>query len=70
MRRILITIYFVLLVAPWILFALVFLTPRPALSIDPATLAGDGSRLDYCRPPVLDGSGKVAAEIPKGNTPG
>lgn len=51
-------------------FWLVFLSPRPPLTTDPATLAGDGSKLDYCDLPALDGSGKRAAEIPKGNTPG
>jgi len=43
---------------------------RPPLTTDPATLAGDGSILNYCQLPVLDGSGKRAADIPKGNTPG
>ena len=47
-----------------------FLSARPPLTTDPATLAGDGSTLDYCDLPVLDGRGKAAAEIPKGNTPG
>ena len=51
-------------------FGLIFLSPRPPLTIDPATLAGDGSAIDYCELPVLDGSGKLAADIPKGNTPG
>ncbi len=47
-----------------------FFSPRPPLTIDPATLAGDGSQLDYCALPPLDGRGKLAADIPKGNTPG
>jgi len=51
-------------------FWLAFFSPRPPLTTDPATLAGDGSTLNYCELPALDGSGKVAAEIPKGNTPG
>ena len=37
---------------------------------DLATLAGDGSTLDYCALPVLDDAELRAAEIPKGNTPG
>ena len=45
-------------------------SPRPPLTTDPATLAGDGSTIDYCELPELDGSGKMAVEIPKGNTPG
>lgn len=52
------------------LFAFAYLSPRPPLTIDPATLAGDGSRVDYCKLPVLDGQGKRAVDIPKGNTPG
>jgi len=52
------------------LFWLAFLSSRPPLTIDPATLAGDGSKLNYCDLPELDGSGKRAVDIPKGNTPG
>lgn len=48
----------------------IFFSPRPPLTTDPATLAGDGSTIDYCALPELDGSGKLAADIPKGNTPG
>ncbi|MEM7003778.1 MAG: hypothetical protein AAF529_23540 [Pseudomonadota bacterium] len=47
-----------------------FFSPRPPLTTDPATLAGDGSTLNYCALPELDGSGKRALDIPKGNTPG
>ena len=39
-------------------FAQAFFSARPALTTDPATLAGDGSTIDYCDLPVLDGSGK------------
>jgi hypothetical protein len=51
-------------------FYQLFLSSRPTLTTDPATLAGDGSTIDYCDLPVLDGRGKRAAGIPKGNTPG
>lgn len=47
-----------------------FFSPRPQNSTDPAVLAGDGSLVNYCQLPVLDGSGKMASDIPKGNTPG
>ena len=50
-------------------FWLVFFSPRPPLTIDPETLAGDGSLIDYCELPVLDGRGLMAGDIPKGNTP-
>ena len=52
------------------LFWLAYLSPRPPLTIDPATLAGDGSQINYCELPILDGSGLTASDIPKGNTPG
>ena len=53
-----------------VVFWLVFFSSRPPLTTDPATLAGDGSLIDYCQLPALDGGGKSAADIPKGNTPG
>lgn len=53
-----------------LLFWLAYFSPRPPLTIDPATLAGDGSTINYCDLPPLDGSGRMAADIPKGNTPG
>ncbi|MDG1441088.1 MAG: hypothetical protein P8R02_00220 [Pseudomonadales bacterium] len=49
---------------------LMFFSERPPLTTDPATLAGDGSTINYCELPVLDGRGKQAIDIPKGNTPG
>ena len=51
-------------------FWALFFSPRPALTTDPAILAGDGSLVNYCVLPVLDGSDLMAADIPKGNTPG
>jgi len=51
-------------------FSFAFFSSRPPLMTDPLTLAGDGSTLNYCELPLLDGSGKMAADIPKGNTPG
>lgn len=47
-----------------------FFSSRPPLTTDPATLAGAGSTINYCELPLLDGSGKMAVDIPKGNTPG
>ena len=58
----------VLLIA--LAFWILFFSGRPPLTTDPLTLAGDGSVLDYCTLPELDGSGLMAADIPKGNTPG
>lgn len=51
-------------------FFVMFFSDRPPLTIDQATLAGDGSTINYCELPTLDGSGKLAMDIPKGNTPG
>jgi hypothetical protein len=42
-------------------FLQLFFSSRPPLTIDPATLAGDGSTIDDCDLPVLDGQGKMAA---------
>ena len=53
-----------------VLFWLAYLSPRPPLTTDPATLLGDGSELNYCQLPKLDSTGLVASQIPKGNTPG
>ena len=60
----------VLVVGLLLAFWGVFLSPRPLVTTDPSTLAGDGSTIDYCQLPELDGSGKLARDIPKGNTPG
>ena len=70
MKRIIGLLVAVLVALPLVLFGALLFTPRPDLTIDPVTLAGDGSVIDYCDLPVLDGSGKRAEEIPKGNTPG
>jgi hypothetical protein len=51
-------------------FCFAFFSPRPPLTTDPQTLTGDGSTINYCQLPVLDGRGKLAADIAKGNTPG
>jgi len=49
---------------------LAFFSDRPPLTIDLAVFEGDGSTINYCELPTLDGSGKQAVDIPKGNTPG
>ena len=70
MRKIVVRSILVLLVLLLGLFWLLFFTARPPLTIDAATLAGDGSTINYCQQPVLDGRGKLAIDIAKGNTPG
>lgn len=70
MKKLLVTLLLVLPALFLWLFWLAYLSPRPPLTTDPATLAGDGSTLNYCELPVLDGKGKLAVDIPKGNTPG
>ncbi len=47
-----------------------FLVPRPADTTDPAVFLKDGRSLNYCDLPELDGSGKLANDIPKAYTPG
>jgi hypothetical protein len=63
--RIVMTLFTLVVLALWQMF----FSSRPPLTIDPATLAGDGSTINYCELPILDGSGKLAKDIPKGNTP-
>jgi len=70
MKKILFRTVMVLVVLVAAAFWMLFFSSRPPLTTDPATLAGDGSVINYCELPVLDGSGKMAADIPKGNTPG
>ncbi len=70
MKKFLLALMMVFLCLVLFVFWLAFLSSRPPLTTDPATLAGDGSSLDYCDLPELDGSGKMAVDIPKGNTPG
>ena len=69
-KRILISLAVILPAVMITLLWLAFFSPRPPLTTDAATLAGDGSTLDYCRFPELDGAGKNARDIAKGNTPG
>lgn len=70
MKKILIALSLVPLGLFLFLFWLMYFSPRPPLMTDLAALAGDGSTVNYCELPVLDGSGAMAADIPKGNTPG
>ena len=60
---------FVALLAIVLLFY-AFLMPRPADTTDPAIFLEDGRSIDYCDLPLLDGSGKLANDIPKAYTPG
>lgn len=70
MKKFLIRTGLTLVVLVLAAFWFIFFSSRPPLTTDPATLAGDGSDINYCQLPLLDGSGKTAADIPKGNTPG
>ena len=63
--RLIIMITPLLVAAFWQLY----FSERPPLTTNPATLAGDGSLINYCELPVLDSQGKNAADIAKGNTP-
>lgn len=70
MKRILLSVSIGLPVLIVGLIWVIFFSARPPLTTDPAVLAGDGSTIDYCRLPPLNGRGKQAHEIAKGNTPG
>ena len=47
-----------------------FVIPRPLDTTDPSIFLDDGKKVDYCNLPELDGSGKLANDIPKAYTPG
>jgi hypothetical protein len=70
MKKWLFRIVMVLVLLIVALFWQAFFSTRPPLTIDASTLAGDGSTLNYCELPELDGNGKFAKDISKGNTPG
>jgi len=54
----------VLLLASWLIW-LGWFSVRPPLTIDPETLAGDGSTLNYCALPLLDDSGSERSIFPR-----
>ena len=68
--RVVVRTVFVLAVIVLAAFWFAFFSARPPLTTDPTTLAGDGGTINYCELPELDGGGKKADDIPKGNTPG
>lgn len=49
---------------------MLFVYPRPVDTTQAQVFASDGAELDYCNLPDLDGSGVMAADIPKAFTPG
>ena len=70
MKKWLLRIFMVLAALFLAAFWQMYFSERTPLMTDQTTLAGDGSTINYCELPMLDSSGKMAAEIPKGNTPG
>ena len=69
MRKLLIALA-VLLSLPLLLFLTAWLLPRPTDTTPAWVFEGDGSEIDYCELPVLDGSGLVAKDFPQAHTPG
>ena len=59
---------FLVLVACLLMYA--FAAPRPLDTTDRSIFLQNGESVDYCELPVLDGSGKLADDIPKAFTPG
>ena len=53
-----------------VLLVYAFAVPRPFDTTDPTIFLQDGSSVNYCELPELDGSGRTAEEIPKAYTPG
>ncbi len=69
LRKILIAIS-VLISIPVLLFLTAWLYPRPVDTTPPWVFESDGSELNYCDLPELDGSGLKANDIPRAYTPG
>ena len=69
MKKLLIA-FGVLLSVPVILFLVLWLYPRPVDTTPAWVFEGDGTELDYCELPVLDGSGLISKDIPHAFTPG
>ena len=69
LRKILIAIS-VLISIPVLLFLTAWLYPRPVDTTPPWVFESDGSELNYCELPELDGSGLMANDIPRAYTPG
>lgn len=66
-----ITISFLIVVAIPILFLIILLIyPRPVDNTPAWVFEGDSSEINYCVPPVLDGSGLMAKDVPHAHTPG
>ena len=69
MKKLLITVG-VILSIPVILFLVVWLYPRPVDTTPSWVFEGDGTEIDYCKLPELDGSGLMSNDIPQAFTPG
>ena len=69
LRKLIIAIS-VLISLPVLLFLTAWLYPRPVDTTPPWVFESDGSELDYCELPELDGSGLMANDIPRAYTPG
>ena len=59
-----------LLSIPVLLFLVLWLYPRPVDTTPSWVFEGDGTEINYCELPVLDGSGLMAKDIPQAHTPG
>ncbi len=52
-----------------VLYAIMFWWPRPLDTTEARVYASDGSELNYCNQPALDGNGPMAKDIPKAYSP-
>ena len=69
MRKLLIVVA-VLFSVPVMLFLLAWLYPRPVDTTPAWVFDGDGTEIDYCELPDLDGTGLMSKDIPQAFTPG
>ena len=70
MRKKILIAMAILLSIPVLLFLTAWLYPRPVDTTPDWVFAEDGSELNYCELPELDGSGLKANGIPRAYTPG
>ena len=70
MKKWILRILVVLFSIPVLFFLTIWLFPRPADTTPDWVFEGDGSELNYCELPVLDGSGLTSKDIPQAFTPG
>ena len=69
MKKVLLVLVGITILAVSALAVLLFVLPRPRDTTEARVYTGDASKLDFCDLPILDGRGRSADQIPKAYTP-